>query len=310
MKSKLKNLKWMQPESKQKALHKFDSIVKFIAFPDELLDLKIVENFYENLTLSGHFFEDYYRIEKFNNDFSLSRFRKLNNRTDWWVFANSFEVDAVNQFGSNAISIYLGILKPPYFESDRPNFLNVAFIGDVIAHELMHTFDDEGKQFDSLGNVNQWWDNETESIYRHKEQCVIEKYNNYTVKEIGVPIKGIHTQGENIADIAALSLTYNVCHLSLKNYFQTYKRLLRRRRKPCKLPGLNYTMNQIFWLLSAMNWCTNATVQYLKNIMHHDEHSSPMFRVIGPLSNHKQFAKSFNCPKGSTMNPSKKCSFW
>lgn len=39
-------------------------------------------------------------------------------------------------------------------------------------------------------------------------------------------------------------------------------------------------------------------------------HSPAQFRVLGPLSNMRDFATDFNCPEGSMMNPVKKCEVW
>ena len=41
-----------------------------------------------------------------------------------------------------------------------------------------------------------------------------------------------------------------------------------------------------------------------------DTHSPEEFRIVGPFSNRPEFAKDFNCPVGSKMNPRKKCSVW
>ncbi|EFO15768.1 hypothetical protein LOAG_12742 [Loa loa] len=40
------------------------------------------------------------------------------------------------------------------------------------------------------------------------------------------------------------------------------------------------------------------------------EHSPGSIRVKGPLSNSEDFAKAYNCPLGSPMNPQHKCRVW
>ena len=77
-----------------------------------------------------------------------------------------------------------------------------------------------------------------------------------------------------------------------------------------KLPGLNYTSSQMFWISAANVWCEKHRPEDLRNRIVSDPHSPGEFRVIGPLSNSPDFAKDFNCPAGSPMNPTKKYTIW
>ncbi len=68
-----------------------------------------------------------------------------------------------------------GILQPPFYHKDFPKALNYGGIGAVIGHEITHGFDDKGRQFDSLGNINQWWDHESSRNFQERKQCMISK---------------------------------------------------------------------------------------------------------------------------------------
>ena len=80
------------------------------------------------------------------------------------------------------------------------------------------------------------------------------------------------------------------------------------KEKP--LAGLTYMPEQMFWISYAQLWCSKYHDSALREQILTDSHSPGEFRVIGPLSNNNDFAKDFNCPVGSRMNPEKKCSVW
>ena len=66
-----------------------------------------------------------------------------------------------------------GILQPPFYHKHFPKALNYGGIGVVIGHEITHGFDDKGRQFDDLGNINQWWDHESSVNFKRRKQCII-----------------------------------------------------------------------------------------------------------------------------------------
>ena len=77
-----------------------------------------------------------------------------------------------------------------------------------------------------------------------------------------------------------------------------------------KLPGLNFTPKQLFWISWGQIWCAKFRDGFLKKMISVGAHPPDGFRINGPLSNNEAFAKDFKCPRGSAMNPKKKCVVW
>jgi len=112
-------------------------------------------------------------------------------------------------------------------------------------------------------------------------------------------LNGINTQGENIADNGGV-----------KESYIAYQRWVEKHGPEPKLPGLDYTPQQMFWISAGQTWCAKYRKESLKMRITTGVHSPSEFRVLGSFSNMKDFAKDFNCPEGSPMNPVQKCEVW
>ncbi|XP_076238812.1 M13 family metallopeptidase neprilysin 2 isoform X2 [Calliopsis andreniformis] len=296
----LKKVDWMDDETRKSALKKAASMATHIAYPDELLDDKKLEKFYEKLELSGdNYMKSILNLTLFGIDYTFGKLRKPVNKTDWLAHGRPAIVNAFYSSIENSIQFPAGILQGAFFNNDRPKYMNYGAIGFVIGHEITHGFDDQGRQFDGNGNLVDWWAPQTKEKYVKKVECIIHQYGNYTVEEVGLKLNGINTQGENIADNGGI-----------KEAYYAYKEWVRRNEPELRLPGLPYTPEQLFWISAANTWCSKHRPEAMKLRITIDFHSPGKFRVLGPLSNMEEFSKDFNCPVGSKMNPEKKCSVW
>lgn len=192
-----------------------------------------------------------------------------------------------------------GILQGIFFKANRPRYMNYGAIGSVIGHEITHGLDDEGSQFDSDGNLVDWWEEDTKTAYLDKARCIIEQYGNFTEPITGLKLNGINTQGENIADNGGF-----------KQAYLAYRQYVEKNGPEPTLPNLNFTSFQLFWISSAQTWCSVSRPKKLKLQITLDAHSPEMFRVNGPLSNMKEFSEDFQCSEESKMNSEQKCEVW
>lgn len=193
------------------------------------------------------------------------------------------------------------ILQEDFFDSARPQYLNYGAIGHIVGHEITHGFDDHGRQYDKDGNLVDWWAAETNITFARKSQCLVEQYGNLTVPEIGIPLDGVRTLGENIADNGGIKIAY-------RGYLKYLER--NSAKTELMLPGLRYTPRQMFWVAAAHNWCSKAKNEALKNLVTSGHHSPNYFRLLVPLMNSDNFGRDFNCKLGTPMNPKYKCRVW
>lgn len=90
-------------------------------------------------------------------------------------------------------------LQEPFFNLGAPASVNFGAIGKTIGHEMIHSYDDEGKQYDENGSLRDWWTTKTEKKYTRKAECFIHQYNKYKDATTGLSVNGFNTEGENIA---------------------------------------------------------------------------------------------------------------
>ncbi|KAJ3633527.1 hypothetical protein MTP99_010467 [Tenebrio molitor] len=296
----LRSIDWMDEQTRKSALDKANTIVDHIAYPDELLDDRKLGELYDKIEVNEcQFLYSALNISKFAMDYSLGRLRERVNKTDWKEHGFPAQVNAYYHPLENSITFPAGILQGVFFNKDRPRYMNFGAVGSVIGHEITHGFDDTGRQFDKEGNLVNWWKEETKTKFLERAQCIIKQYNNYTVPEAKLKLNGVRTQGENIADNGGV-----------KQAYLAYMKWQRSNAPEPKLPGLKYNPRQLFWLSAAQIWCSKHRPEAIALQVTVDAHSPAEFRVLGPFSNLEYFAKDYNCPLGSRMNPAHKCSVW
>lgn len=91
---------------------------------------------------------------------------------------------------------------------------------------------------------------------------------------------------------------------------QAYKKWVSRHGEEPRLPGIDLTHDQLFFLNYAQIWCGSMRPEDARSKIRSAVHAPGPIRVIGPLSNSKDFARAFNCRIGTRMNPEQKCSVW
>lgn len=291
---------WMDEITRQAAFEKLQKMTAHVGYPVELENNTAIEEFFEGLELiSGNFFESVLTNNKFVDKKWSSLLREPVDRNDWRMLSNIIEINAYYDAAENKMRIPAGIFQDHFFGSNRPKYLNYGAIGFVIGHEITHGYDDLGSRFDLHGNLNNWWQNSTKETYVNKTQCVIQQYARYREPSLGIPLNGVSTLGENIADNGGIKIAYR----AYKKYMETH------RREP-GLFTLNYTPEQLFWIQNAQTWCSVYRKETLQSLFRIGTLTPGKYRVLGYLQNSDDFARDFNCPKNSFMNPIDKCEVW
>ncbi|XP_038212652.1 endothelin-converting enzyme homolog [Zerene cesonia] len=285
--------KWMDDDTKLATYRKIVEMKTLIGFPDWLLEEGRLDAYYKGLDIdTGKHLENLINIVQVKTKKALNKFRLGNNYT--WATVPT-EVNAYHTFQENTITVPLVMLQHPFFDLGLDS-LNYGSLGAVLGHEITHGFDNFGRQFDKNGNLLPWWSNATVEAYVNKTQCFINQYSSYYIPQIKKHVDGKKTLGENIADNGGV-----------KEAFVALKEHLRRVGPEPKLPGFeHFSSEQLFFMSYGNLWCGVSTPEALKSDLE-DEHAPQHLRARGALQNYDQFARAFQCPPGSMMNPSKRC---
>ncbi|RCN42007.1 peptidase family M13 [Ancylostoma caninum] len=232
------NNDWMDTKTKATALDKAKQMLRQIAYPDFILDDDKLDDHYSGFSVqeADSYSQMVGKLSRWSIEYGFKRLIKPVDRTEFNF--NAAVVNAYYSSTSNSIKFPAAILQAPFFHHTFPRALNYGGIGAVIGHEITHGFDDQGRQFDSIGNLREWWDADTKKRFEERARCIIKQYGKIEVPGTGLKINGKLTQGENIADNGGI-----------KQAYKAYKNYLKKHGEERRIKGLEQFNNeQMFFL--------------------------------------------------------------
>lgn len=276
--SRIKKLDWMSEVTKQRALAKLHAFTKKIGFPDKWKN-------YDGLVIKrDDFYGNMRRYNQWAYEENVNKLGKPVDKTEWAMSAPT--VNAYYSPVRNEIVFPAGILRFPFFDFEADDAINYGGIGAVIGHEMTHGFDDQGRQFDADGNLEDWWTKADADEFKKRADQVVQQYNSYTILDT-LQVNGKLTLGENLADLGGLSIAYE----AFKN--------TKQGKSNEKIDG--FTPDQRFFLNWAQVWRSNILPEAAAQRILTDNHSPGMYRANGPLTNMDAFYQAFDVKFGDKM---------
>jgi predicted metalloendopeptidase len=286
--ARISKLTWMSPQTKAKALAKLATLKVGVGYPDQWQDYSALK------VARGDAFGNLWRAELFDYARSLAKLHQPVDRGEWVMDPQT--VNAVNLPLANALNFPAAILQTPFFDANADAALNYGAIGATIGHEISHSFDDQGSQFDAQGKLANWWTPADLAHFVATSAKLVAQYNGYRPFP-DLAVDGKLTLGENIADVAGLSASYDAYVLSLHG-------------KPAPVvQGL--TGDQRFFLAYAQSWRDKAREAALRQQILTDGHAPDMYRA-GTVRNLEAWYPAFGVKRGQKLylSPDDRVQVW
>ncbi|CAN7978352.1 unnamed protein product [Ixodes persulcatus] len=246
-----------------------DKNASAVEFPD--LGADFLENWIRVVPRAG------FPARKFEIDEAVQKLYKDHIKYD--VYANELHVPIVSS-------------RPPYYSPDLPVSTTYAVLGTVIAHELLHALDAQGRDVDVKGQALPWWSEDFTDTYNSKSTCYVNLYEtrgNFTNNTIQ----------EDVIDSAAVRYAYSA-----------FKAALPLDKVGNVLGGLKaFNPDQTFFIAYCHNFCDNVS-DHPESHGGSTKYSEAENRCNIPLMNMEEFARAFSCVPNDPMSPAKRCYLW
>ena len=279
-KERIEKLTWMSDSTKQKALQKLAKITKKVGYPDKWRDFSAL------VIDRGPWVLNMQRASAWWYHDQVKKLGKPVDRSEWDMTPQTY--NAYYNPSNNEIVLPAAQFMVP---GKKDPELDDAFVygyaaASTIGHEMTHGFDDEGRQFDAAGNLQDWWQPNDAKLFKKNAAMIVNQFNAF------VPVDTIHTngdasQGENIADLGGLLIGWDAFKKS-----DAYKK--------GEIIG-GFTPAQRFFLGYAYSWLYVQRKEIMASLLMTDVHALPKERVNGPLSNMPAFYDAFDVKPGDKM---------
>jgi putative endopeptidase len=288
MDARLSNLAWMDPATRVQAREKLAVFTPKIGYPDKWRDYSALQ------VVPGDAYGNARRAAEFAYQRQLDKLGKRVDRSEWGM--TPMTVNAYANFGWNEIVFPAAILQAPFFDAAADPAINYGGIGAVIGHEISHHFDDQGRKYDKTGRLADWWTPQDVTRFKALTDKVVAQYGAYEPLP-GARVNGSLTLGENMADLAGITIAHDA-----------YKRSLGGKPAPV-IDGL--TGDQRFFLGWSQVWRQKYRDASLTQQLVTDPHTPGHFRPY-VVRNIDSFYSAFDAKPGDKMYlaPAERLKVW
>jgi len=274
---RIDNLTWMSPATRAKAKAKLDTLYVGVGYPEHWREYSGLQVLRDDPLGNAQ------RSDLFDYQWTVSKLRKPVDKTEWWMTPQT--VNAVNLPIQNGLNFPAAILNPPFFDLNADAVQNYGSIGATIGHEISHSFDDQGSQFDAYGRLLNWWTPEDLEHFRASADRLAAQFDAYE------PLPGMHVSGkltlsENIADVAGLSVAYDA-----------YRSTVNGKSSPV---AHGFTDDQRFFIAYAQSWRTKTRTEFLRVLLTTDGHAPDEYRA-DTVRNIDAWYQAFNIQPGRRL---------
>ena len=247
---RIDGLSWMAPVTKAQAKAKLKTLRVGVGYPEVWRD-------YAGLVIKRDDpLGNAWRADEWEYHHQLAKLGRPVDRGEWWMTPQT--VNALNLPLQNGLNFAAAILEPPFFDPNADAAANYGATGTTIGHEISHSFDSSGAEFNSEGKLANWWTAEDAAHFKSAGQRLVEQFNKYEPLP-GLHINGQQTLDENIADVAGLAAAYDAYKLSLHGK---------------ELPVVDgLTGDQRFFLAYAQSWRQKIRDEALRSQITTNEHA-------------------------------------
>jgi predicted metalloendopeptidase len=285
---RIDGLEWMSTETKAKAKQKLVTLKVGIGYPDRWRDYSGLE------IVKGDAVGNHLRSTLFEYRYQLAKLGRPPDAGDWCTTPQT--VNSFNLPLQNALNFPAAIIQPPWFDANGDNARNYGAIGSLIGHEISHSFDNTGAEFDAQGRLTNWWTKADLDHFTAAGEALAKQYDAYRPFP-DLAVNGHQTLSENIADVAGLLAAYEAYRASLEG------------KTDAVVDG--FTGDQRFFISFGQSWRSKYREAYLRNIIATDGHSPEDYRA-DTVRNLDPWYNAFQVAAGQKLylNPEQRIRVW
>ena len=281
-------LDWMSDETKARAQEKLAAFTVKIGYPDTWKDYSTLE-----IDPSKSYWGNIMGASAWYTADNIAKLGQPVDKAEWHMPPQM--VNAYYNPTTNEICFPAAILQPPFFNPAADDAVNYGAIGVVIGHEMTHGFDDQGRNFDKDGNMNNWWTEADAAAFKAKTDILVKQFDAIEVLPAkddrpAIFANGSLCLGENIADQGGLRVAWTA-----------YRNSLEGKSAPAPIDG--FTDSQRFYLGYAALWAQNIRDEEIARLTKLDVHSLGKWRVNATLRNLQTFYDAFGITEGAMFLP-------